>query len=110
MASPSQETFDNVGTYGYKSPELLRGDKYGFSNDIWALGCLLYVMCTYTLPFEADNDTLMETKIRNESPAPIPSQYTSELQSLIDAMLKIEVDERLKIDEVVRNCDQVNQN
>eukprot|EP00730_Choanoeca_flexa_P003964 TRINITY_DN11552_c0_g1_i2.p2 TRINITY_DN11552_c0_g1~~TRINITY_DN11552_c0_g1_i2.p2 ORF type:complete len:158 (+),score=10.70 TRINITY_DN11552_c0_g1_i2:329-802(+) len=31
-----------VGTPMYLSPEQAKGDKYGQSVDIWALGCLLY--------------------------------------------------------------------
>jgi len=33
-----------MGTYGYMSPELLRGRSYGRAADVWGAGCILYRM------------------------------------------------------------------
>jgi ankyrin repeat protein/serine/threonine protein kinase len=59
----SSETRTNVahttkysrGTGGYRAPELLAEDaKYTYQVDIWALGCILYELCTKTKAFTDD--------------------------------------------------------
>ena len=35
-----------IGTPLYLSPEVCNNQPYGFSSDMWALGCILYEMCT----------------------------------------------------------------
>uniref|UniRef100_A0A1B6CD91 non-specific serine/threonine protein kinase n=1 Tax=Clastoptera arizonana TaxID=38151 RepID=A0A1B6CD91_9HEMI len=42
-----------VGTPCYLSPELCQGRAYGIHSDIWALGCVLYNMCTLKQAFQA---------------------------------------------------------
>lgn len=36
-----------LGTPKYLAPEVWQGHPFSFSGDIWALGCVLYEMCTY---------------------------------------------------------------
>lgn len=52
-----------VGTPFYLSPELCEEKPYNEKSDIWALGCLLYEMCTYKHPFEAANQGSLILKI-----------------------------------------------
>lgn len=42
-----------VGTPFYLSPELCEERPYNEKSDVWALGCLLYELCTFRRPFEA---------------------------------------------------------
>mmetsp|Transcript_2907 Transcript_2907/g.374 ORF Transcript_2907/g.374 Transcript_2907/m.374 type:complete len:129 (+) Transcript_2907:262-648(+) len=44
-----------VGTPYYLSPELCEERPYNVKSDIWALGCVLYELCTLRPPFEATN-------------------------------------------------------
>ena len=39
-----------VGTFAYLPPERWRGDPPAFSNDIWAVGCVLYRLISGRLP------------------------------------------------------------
>ena len=42
-----------VGSPEYMCPEMLRGEGFGRSGDLWALGCILYEMLIGLTPFEA---------------------------------------------------------
>lgn len=44
-----------VGTPYYLSPELCEEKPYNIKSDVWALGCVLYEMCTLRHPFDAHN-------------------------------------------------------
>jgi cell division cycle 2-like protein len=46
-----------VGTLYFRAPELLLGEKhYGKEIDVWALGCIFYLMLTTQPIFKADNE------------------------------------------------------
>jgi serine/threonine protein kinase len=38
--------YDQNGTLPYCSPELLKGEPYNQKTDVWALGCIIYELCT----------------------------------------------------------------
>ena len=44
-----------LGTRIYFSPELCEEKPYNHKSDIWSLGCVLYELCTFRHPFEANN-------------------------------------------------------
>lgn len=44
-----------VGTPHYLSPEMCEGKRYGKKTDMWALGCILYELCSLKKAFEASN-------------------------------------------------------
>lgn len=50
---PEGETIKGrVGTVGYMSPEVVENERYTFSPDWWALGCLVYEMIEGQSPFQ----------------------------------------------------------
>jgi NIMA (never in mitosis gene a)-related kinase len=44
-----------VGTPYYMSPEMYENKPYTHKSDIWALGCILYELCTLKRAFEGSN-------------------------------------------------------
>ena len=44
-----------IGTPYYMSPEVCESKPYSYKSDIWALGCILYEMCTRKHAFDSRN-------------------------------------------------------
>ena len=72
-----------VGTPYYLSPEACENQPYNNKSDIWALGCVLYELCTLKHAFDANNLLGIVYKIVKGGYEPIPNIYTQELNSLV---------------------------
>jgi NIMA (never in mitosis gene a)-related kinase len=71
----------------YMSPEVALKRPYGKASDVWALGCVLYEMCSLRPAFTATNmDSLME-EIKHGPMPMLPARYSQELRDLAHAML-----------------------
>lgn len=68
-----------VGTPYYMSPEVCQNQPYTFKSDVWALGCVLYELCTLKHAFSADNLLGLVYKIVQDKYEPIPTCYSKEL-------------------------------
>ena len=66
---------------------MVEGKPYSFKADIWALGIILYQLCTYKLPFEANSLPVLALKILKGSFPPIPNQYSKDLKALMLQLL-----------------------
>ncbi|XP_013362207.1 PREDICTED: cyclin-G-associated kinase isoform X2 [Chinchilla lanigera] len=91
----------------YRTPEIV--DLYsnfpiGEKQDIWALGCILYLLCFRQHPFE-DGAKLRIVNGKYSIPAN-DTQY-SVFHDLIRAMLKVNPEERLSIAEAVRQLQEI---
>ena len=47
------------GTLGYAAPEILIGDRYGFSVDLFSIGVMMYYLLYKALPFDGENDDVI---------------------------------------------------
>ncbi|XP_048237261.1 serine/threonine-protein kinase Nek10-like [Haliotis rufescens] len=73
-----------VGTILYSCPEIVQNQPYGEKADMWALGCILYQMCTLNPPFFSNNMLTLATKIVEADYTPIPEEdYSERLRSTI---------------------------
>jgi serine/threonine protein kinase len=90
-----------VGTPYYMSPEQIIEKKYNEKSDIWALGCLLYELCSLSPPFEATNHLSLALKIKSGKFDRIPPVYSNELQRVIQWILSLKVTERPNVDELL---------
>ena len=76
-----------IGTPYYLSPEICEELPYNDKSDVWALGCILYELCTYKHPFSAKSQASLIYKILNQKPKPIHEYYSKDLQKLIYLIL-----------------------
>ena len=98
-------TTQNIrGTPNYVAPELFSGI-YNFKVDIWALGCIIYELCTLQVCFYSDSPLGIDTKIKNTPHGKIDLDiYDIKLQNVIDVMLEKDYNNRPNIDEVYDYC------
>lgn len=90
----------SCGSLNYASPELINGTSYvGKEVDIWALGVLLYLMVTGTLPFSASNDFDCY-KLIKKGTYKSPKAVSTECKDLISKMLNTDPKQRTTIDDV----------
>ena len=91
-----------IGTPYYLSPEICEEKPYNEKSDIWALGCILYELCTFNHPFDAKSQGALVLKILNSNPAPIRKTYSDNLQKLLDIILEKNLNKRPSCKTILR--------
>lgn len=94
----------------YVAPEVLGPEKYDKSCDIWSLGVIMYILLCGFPPFYSNHGLPispgMKKRIRSgqyEFPKPEWTNVSQDAKELIKGCLKTNPEERLTIDEVIRN-------
>ncbi|XP_072940524.1 serine/threonine-protein kinase Nek8-like [Epargyreus clarus] len=102
MLASAKKTSTVIGTPYYLAPELCEGKPYDTKSDVWALGCLLYEMCTHKRAFESETLVGLVKAITSASVHPIDlSVYERGMQDLIDSMLSVLPDKRPTIKDLM---------
>ena len=91
-----------IGTPYYMSPELCEELPYNEKSDVWALGCILYELCTYKHPFNAKCQASLIMKIIKDKPKQIHKYYSDDLQKLINLILDKNYQTRPSCDEILK--------
>lgn len=79
-----------TGTPYYTSPEIWKGQKYDSRCDIWALGCIVYEMCTLIPPFRAEDFPGLFQAVISGSYSEIPTKYSPNLKDFISCCLTVD--------------------
>jgi serine/threonine protein kinase len=102
------------GTPDYMAPEQARGEKADHRVDIYAMGCLLFLLVANQLPFQAENFMALLTKHLTEEPPEIaPETFDQigaprELAEVIDRALEKDREHRWQtIDELATAIQEV---
>jgi len=88
----------------YLAPEVWQGQPYGFPADIWALGCVLYELCTYKVPFEARSPQELRGKVCRGRFAPISAKFSPELAKVVYSLLATDPAQRPNIEQVLSSA------
>ena len=83
-----------IGTPFYLSPEIWSNLPYNGQTDIWSLGCILYELCALHKPFQGVDARQLFAAVMRGDYEKLPPRYSSNLRSLVDAMLNAEPSER----------------
>jgi len=75
-----------AGTPGYMSPEQLSGDGVSVRSDLYALGLVLYEMCTGRPAFEASNYADM-VRLQRESAPPSPTSLVQSVDPVLERVI-----------------------
>lgn len=94
-----EEEIQKYTTLSYRAPEMVdlyAGRKITTKADIWALGCLLYKLCFFSLPF---GESTLAIQSGNFS-IPDHSKYSKGMHQLIRYMLEPDAEKRPNIFQV----------
>lgn len=94
-----EEEIQKYTTLSYRAPEMVdlyNGKPITTKADIWAMGCLLYKLCFFNLPF---GESALAIQSGNFS-IPDNSKYSKNMHSLIRYMLEPDADKRPDIFQV----------
>ena len=78
----------HIGTPLFLAPELVLRTQYDFKVDVWALGCVLYQLATFQLPFQGENIIALGNAIVRSQPKPLPTCYSEQLGRFIYKLLE----------------------
>ena len=94
-----------VGTPYYLSPELCEDKPYNEKSDVWALGVVLYEMCTGGKhPFDAQNEGALIRKIMKGVYPPLPAgKFSAQLSDILRLCLTMDYKQRPDTAFLLRN-------
>ncbi|EAR93838.1 Serine/Threonine kinase domain protein (macronuclear) [Tetrahymena thermophila SB210] len=95
-----RETF--CGTIDYISPEIVNGEAYGQSVDIWSLGILTFELLTGKSPFQYETKNEILVNILNMN-INIPNYLSEEAKDFIKSLLVRDPSKRMTMDQVVNH-------
>ena len=95
--------YTQTGTPYYASPEVWDEKPYDNKSDIWSLGCVSYEMLTLHPPFRAKDMEQLYKAVTKGIYKKVGSKYSSDMNEIIDYLLKVNPQERPNCDQILRH-------
>ena len=108
ILGPDEKSEQPFGTVSYVSPEVLSGEDYDESVDIWSMGILSYLLLVGRLPFDDPEDDENEIA-RQTINDPVPftekkwNKISCEAKDFVNQCLKKDPLERINITEILKH-------
>lgn len=98
VAGPVQTQLTRMGmvcgTPDFMSPEQARGDKLDARSDVYALGCVLYMLLTGEVPFPAENAVKVVLRHLSDPFPTLPAHVPTALAAIIETAVRKEPAQR----------------
>ncbi|CAK4231660.1 unnamed protein product [Aphanomyces euteiches] len=94
------------GTPGYVAPEILKGEAYGKSVDIWSIGVITFILLCGYPPFHDENQKRLFTAIKlgqYKFESPYWDEVSVDAKDFISKMLVVNPDERYTADQLLQH-------
>lgn len=76
------------------SPEIWHNRPYDSSSDMWALGCMVYELCSLRPPFLGDSFPSLKRAVASGKYTPAPKKYSDGIHRVIRHMLRLKPKDR----------------
>ncbi|KAJ3127096.1 hypothetical protein HK098_006793 [Nowakowskiella sp. JEL0407] len=88
-----------IGTPFYMPPEIIEGERYSYSADVWSLGCVIFELTTLKHPFRGQTlDSLFQNiKQAKVDINLIPASFPKSLKSLISRSIVKSTSQRMEL-------------
>lgn len=96
---------NNTGIYS--PPEVLKGQQFGPSSQVWLLGCVLYELAALEPAYKiqgTDMFTALANIMEGRSPPEINGNFSEDLKSTIAGCLKNDPDQRPSVEELTNRA------
>lgn len=90
-----------MGTSLFQAPEVEQRGRYGQQSDMWAVGVLIYLFVSGTMPFEHSVSGLY--KVMAGDYKPFDDSFSPEAKDLVSRLLVVDPDKRLNAAQVTQH-------
>ena len=79
-----------AGTLAYLAPDVCSSAGYTEKADMWSLGCIIYQMCEYSLPFYWNGIEDIHKDLKSIQYRPISSHYSDDIRDVVASLLVLD--------------------
>lgn len=106
IIAPNEKSDEPFGTISYAAPEVLLGESYDRSVDMWSLGVVAYLLVSGTLPFDDDNEDLILERVVSVEPdyqSPWIAKVSKNGKNFIKSLLQKKPSKRMTLEEAINH-------
>lgn len=83
LENDAEKRTSSVGTPWYTAPEVINGEEYSYTCDVWSLGCTLFELLTARPPYADANPMIAVYKMTENLHPPLPPNCSSLAQQFL---------------------------